>query len=220
MPLYQSRAISSSQQGVHASLANVVQKHMAHAFLKPIQPHNQQAFNDFLQAKQRLGFNEMLLDSCCGTGLSTYTLACANPNTLVVGVDQSVSRLTREATHLNNLPANCLLLRANCEDFWRLCIEQNIHFTKHFILYPNPYPKPKHLQRRWHGHAVFPLLKTLAPQIELRSNWPIYIQEFAAAWQILTGQAGVIKNINPQNPLTLFEKKYAASGQPLWSFNN
>ena len=28
----------------------------------------------------------------------------------------------------------------------------------HTLLYPNPYPKPKQLGSRWHGHAVFPYL--------------------------------------------------------------
>ena len=219
MSFNHSRLVSSAQLTVHKRLEDVVQKHIKHDFLKPIQRHNVQAFNDFIQTKQQLGFDAMLLDSCCGTGLSTYTLACENPNKLVVGIDQSLSRLTREAAHLQALPANCLLLRANCEDFWRLCVEANITFEKHFILYPNPYPKAKHLQRRWHGHAAFPLLKALATHIELRSNWLVYIQEFAAAWQWLTHQQGTISTINPEKPLTLFEKKYAASGQTLWGFN-
>ncbi len=216
----QSREISSSQQGLHEHLDTIVLKHMAHAFQKPVQPHNQQAFDDFLHAKQQLGLEGMLLDSCCGTGLSSYQLARANPDKLVVGIDQSQSRLTREAEHLQNLPTNCLLLRANCEDFWRLCVEHGITFDKHSILYPNPYPKAKHLQRRWHGHAAFPLLKALAPAIEVRSNWLIYIEEFAAAWYLLTGQKGTAAQIQPAKALTLFEKKYAASGQALWGFSN
>ncbi|WP_053981266.1 hypothetical protein [Marinagarivorans algicola] len=216
----QSREISSSQQGLHEHLESIVLKHMAHPFQKPVQLHNQQAFEAFLQVKQRLNLEGMLLDSCCGTGLSSYRLACANPNKLVVGLDQSQSRLTRDTEHLHNLPANCLLLRANCEDFWRLCVEHGITFDKHSILYPNPYPKAKHFQRRWHGHAAFPLLNALAPVIEVRSNWLIYIEEFAAAWQLLTGQKGTIAEIHPRKALTLFEKKYAASGQALWGFGN
>lgn len=216
----QSREISTSQLGPHENLSEVVKKHLLHTFKKPIQQHNQEAFEVFMQARERLALGEIVLDSCCGTGLSSYKLAIENPEKLVIGIDQSLSRLNREAEHLQNLPANCLLLRANCEDFWRLCVDHQVVFQKHSILYPNPYPKAKHLQRRWHGHASFPLLKALSYEIEVRSNWLIYVQEFAEAWAILAGEKGVVAGIKGLNPMTLFEKKYAESGQLLWGFSN
>lgn len=56
-------------------------------------------------------------------------------------------------------PTNLLLLRAELEDFWVLAHRDSdwiVH--SHYLLYPNPYPKTKHLFRRWHGknyHANF-----------------------------------------------------------------
>lgn len=215
--LNNSRTITTSQQQVHERLAEVVNKHITCAYQKPIQPHNIKAFNVLIAAIDQGGYSQLILDSCCGTGFSTVTLAKTNPKALVVGVDQSEKRLMKEADYLQQLPTNCLLLRANCEDFWRLCIQHNIVFEKHFILYPNPYPKTAHLSRRWHGHPSFPCLKLLSRSIELRTNWKIYAEEFSIAWSLLTGGRLQLQLLEVKQSITLFEKKYAESGQQLWA---
>ena len=49
-------------------------------------------------------------------------------------------------------PKNLFLVRAELTDFWMLVARQSDWLVaKHYLLYPNPYPKSKHLQRRWHG---------------------------------------------------------------------
>jgi tRNA G46 methylase TrmB len=97
------------------------------------------------------------------------------------------------------------------------------------MLYPNPWPKAKHLQRRVHGHASFPLLLQLAAgqadgaspgetgQIEVRSNWQLYVEEFGLAMH-LSGVRGSIARVTPDPPLTLFERKYHDSGHMLWRY--
>ena len=217
--MYHSKPVTSDQPGVHRKLKEVVLRHLNSEYQKPIQRHNRQAFEEFLRRLERSEYSILILDSCCGTGMSSKTLASANPNALVVGVDQSGHRLSKansdeQADSVQ--PDNCLLLRANCEDFWRLCVEHQIQFELHFILYPNPWPKPLQLKRRWHAHPVFPWLKPLAKQTEVRSNWAIYLQEFSQAWDLLTGQGGRLEPFTPESFLTLFEKKYANSQQQLY----
>ena len=216
----ESRAITDAQPAVHERLADVVAKHLNSSYLKPIQAHNQLAFAQFKQwlACEQTPHNpkKLWLDSCCGTGFSAVQIAEANPDVLVVGIDQSLKRLSKEADYLLRAPKNCLFLRTNCEDFWRLCVAENIYFYKHTIFYPNPYPKPAQLTKRWHGHPVFPVLKALSENIEVRSNWQIYIEEFANAWTQLSAQYLPVNELVIENPITLFEKKYAASGQQLW----
>lgn len=155
----------------------------------------------------------MILDSCCGTGMSTRLLAESHPSSLIIGVDQSSHRLEKFSGERLD---NSVLLQANCEDVWRLCVENNIAFDEHYILYPNPYPKSVHLKRRWHGHPVFPFLKPLAKKTILRSNWKLYLDEFAYAWDVLTGKYFEVTEVDTRNPMTLFEKKYSASGQKLY----
>jgi hypothetical protein len=40
--------------------------------------------------------------------------------------------------------------------------------AEHFMLYPNPYPKPSDLDKRWHGDSAFPILLNLGGTIEVR----------------------------------------------------
>lgn len=157
----------------------------------------------------------LILDSCCGTGMSTRILANRFPQSLVIGIDQSRKRLEKETEGMKK-PSNCLMLQANCEDIWRLCIKNNIIFDAHYILYPNPWPKINHLKRRWHGHSVFPVLKDLAQTTVLRSNWKLYLEEFSLAWEILAGSTSIIKPLTIENAMTLFEKKYIGSKQQVF----
>ena len=97
----------------------------------------------------------VILDSGCGRGMSTSILASKYPQYPVIGIDRSECRLLRNASTPDGKPPklnNLLLLRAEICDFWMLAA-RNSDWTIHsnYILYPNPYPKSKHLIRRWHG---------------------------------------------------------------------
>ena len=211
------REVYSAQTAPHENLRKVVAKHMASEFRKPLREHNIVAFDRlraFLVAHRQ--DKPLILDSCCGTGMSTRLLAEQNPDSLVIGVDQSLCRLEKHDANRCST-TNYLLLRANCEDIWRLCVDEGIIFSRHFILYPNPYPKPAQLKRRWHAHPVFPILKDLTHETCVRSNWRIYLEEFRLAWEMLTRQQpGTITLAQTDSPLTLFERKYAGSGQTLF----
>jgi len=208
-----SRIIKSNQLGIHHDLEDIVRKHMNTAFQKPVTDFNRKAFDvaDKLYRQHRGNF---ILDSGCGVGESTFHLANNNPEAFVIGVDQSLHRIERN--HDWTLPDNALLLRADLIDFWRLAAKANWQLNQHFLLYPNPWPKKKHLQRRWHGHPVFPMLKVLGGKIELRSNWLIYAEEFVQAFSILSGQNAILETWQPQQTITPFERKYQNSGQMLY----
>jgi tRNA G46 methylase TrmB len=80
----------------------------------------------------------LILDSYCGTGMSTAVLAAQYPEALVVGIDQSASRL---AKHQVVDHQNYLLLQAEAESFWRCLVEAEMPLAAHWMLYPNPWPK-------------------------------------------------------------------------------
>jgi len=212
---YCSRQILSNQTGPHQNLEDVVKKHIDSIYQKPCRKHNLEAFKQ-LQARVTIHRGQgLILDSCCGTAASTRILAERFPQHLVIGVDQSASRLSKGS--FSDFPDNCLLLQANCEDIWRLCVEQGIHFIEHYILYPNPYPKSIHLKRRWHAHPIFPYLQKIAATTYLRSNWRIYLEEFSIAWSLLDGEApNNIEEIRPEVSMSLFETKYLGSGQTIY----
>lgn len=147
----------------------------------------------------------IVLDAGCGTGRSTVHLARENPRHLVIGVDRSYVRLsklpharggglTADAFTVGDVP-NALLLRADLPAFWRLAADVDMRIARQCLFFPNPYPKGAHLKRRWHGHPSFPILLSLgAEQVDLRSNWPVYVEEFALALRVVAeyGEAGAI----------------------------
>ncbi|MDR5897427.1 SAM-dependent methyltransferase [Halomonas vilamensis] len=208
-----SRAVSSNQPGPHQDVSRRVARALAHPLQKPIAAHNQVAFDQadaWLDAQAA----PLILDSGCGVGLSTRRLAATFPDHAVIGVDRSEDRLGREH---GEPPGNALLMRADLVDFWRLAQRAGWAPSRHYLLYPNPYPKALHLGRRWHGHPVFPTLLALGGRLELRSNWKTYVEEFAQAVAYATGKSPDVAAHDPNGDyLTPFEAKYDHSGQALW----
>jgi tRNA G46 methylase TrmB len=117
---------------------------------------------------------------------------------------------------LPQTPANLDLVRADLVDYWRLMREANIAVARHYLLYPNPWPKIGHLARRWHGHPVFPAMLELGGELECRSNWLIYMDEFCFAVSRLTQQHAVCQPYFPECAMTPFERKYLNSGHALY----
>ena len=103
-------------------------------------------------------------------------------------------------------------MQADLNDFWRLAVAANWQPTHHYLLYPNPWPKSKHIRRRWHGAAIFPFIVKLGGKLEVRSNWDIYVKEFARALE-LTGNPCDVTLYESDDAITPFERKYWASGQ-------
>ncbi|MGB8712206.1 MAG: SAM-dependent methyltransferase [Onishia taeanensis] len=208
-----SRAIVTNQPGPHQELARRVSRALAHPLKKPIAEHTRSAFAEadaWLSARPR----PLILDAGCGVGLSTRQLAEQFPGHVVIGVDRSADRLSRDH---GELPDNALLVRADLVDFWRLALASGWQPDRHYLLYPNPYPKAAHLKMRWHGHPVFPAILALGGRLELRSNWRLYVEEFALAIEQATGEVVQAEIHRPDGGfLTPFERKYHGSGQSLW----
>lgn len=210
-----SRFISSAQDGPHRDLDDLVRRHMAHPFRKPILDYNREALATALAAHHAWNPQApLILDAGCGVGWSTLHIAERYPDHFVIGVDQSIDRLSRGKPL--PVPPNAILIRADLVDFWRLLAESGLPLARHYNLYPNPWPKIGHLARRWHGHAIFPVWRELGGELECRSNWRIYIEEMAQALSLLTGQSVQAEPYLTDDPMTPFEKKYLASGHELW----
>ncbi len=212
-----SRFVSSNQDGIHPQLEETLRRHAASSFLKPISEPSRIAFEQGIAAWRAHG-GSLILDAGCGVGLSTRRLAAQFPKSFVMGVDQSSDRLQRAVRWAGQPPSNFITLRADLIDFWRLMLAEGVRPERHYLLYPNPWPKKAHLGRRWHGHPVFTTVVALGGTVECRSNWKIYIDEFAAALAQLAAAECVIEPVPEAAtlPLTPFEEKYAASGHALW----
>ncbi|MFT6681884.1 SAM-dependent methyltransferase [Haliea sp.] len=207
-----SRPVISNQQGLHPRLAQTVHRHLERPSQSPLAPHNKAAWDalaEHLASEPR----PLVLDSFCGTGMSTAQLATAHPQHLVIGIDRSAHRL---ALHQGE-NRQYVLLQAECEPLWRELARAGHRVDYHYLLYPNPWPKARHLQRRIHGHPGFADLLALGGSVELRSNWPLYVEEFGVAMH-LAGVRGCVQAVPEAPPLTRFEDKYRASGHALWRY--
>lgn len=209
-----SKLIVSNQAGVHSELARVLERHRHAPWREPLHAPSLAAFDSLLRHLPGKP-EQLVLDSGCGTGESTLTLARMFPQALVLGIDQSAVRLAERAEFGFAEHGNAILLRARVETIWRRLAELGWRVHRHFLLYPNPWPKAEHLKRRWHGHPVWPGLLAISDALELRTNWPVYAEEFALACT-LSGWRADCRELAPESAgLSPFERKYRDSGHVL-----
>lgn len=207
-----SSPVTSRQLAPHPRLREALMKHLSSPWQKPIADHSRRRFDE-LQPRVSGFSDHLILDSGCGTGMSTGLLAHRYPEHLVLGVDKSEARLER---HSGDLPANALLVRMDLEDFWLLASAAGWRFARQCFLYPNPWPKPEQRLRRWAFHPIFPTALACGGTWELRTNWRVYAEELALAVEWAVGIVEPVTPWNPREPETLFERKYLASGHSLW----
>lgn len=214
----ESGLVISQQTAVHPRLDAVVRKHLAAPWTQPLHRPSVDAFKALEGREIFCMERPFILDSGCGTGESTRRLAGMFPRHLVIGVDRSQKRLGKGGVKTGVFNReNFVLVRAELATFWRLLLETGHTPERHFLFYPNPWPKPAHLMRRWQGHPVFPVLLALGGEIELRCNWEVYAQEFARAAGLATRTDVAVKQIKPEQSISPFEHKYLERGQRLYS---
>ncbi|MEM7080102.1 MAG: methyltransferase domain-containing protein [Pseudomonadota bacterium] len=192
-------------------MTELVERYRQTDHRRRVAAHNEAAFED---ARIWLGQHrsELILDVGCGTGQSTSILARQHPDARIIGLDKSAVRLDK---HQATSADNYLLLRADARDFWYLARREDWRVDQLYLLYPNPYPKPRQVQRRWHASPAMPDLMAISARVEVRSNWRLYCQEFAHACA-LYGRRCELTSFTTDQPISAFEKKYLQAGQTCW----
>eukprot|EP00981_Chlorochromonas_danica_P010447 scaffold3234_cov178-Ochromonas_danica.AAC.3 len=154
----------------------------------------------------------------------------------VVVVEQEEEEEQEEVNReLPSLP-NLILLRADLSSFWYLAsLHSPWTITQHYLLHPNPYPKPKLLPQRLYLDASYPLALSLGGEWIMRSSWRTYCEEMVYTTDY------IMKKVNPSfpTPCTVhyqgsasssgnsggsskmkgwshFEEKFLAAGVPLY----
>ncbi len=203
--------IESSQTGVHPRLLDVLRRHREHASRAPLHAPTQLQFQRWLaEAADRS--RSLVLDLGCGNGESTLRLADVHPDAKVLGIDQSAHRLAKLAPSGYAVDGRATLMRAEAATVLRMLTAAEIRVGTLYLLYPNPWPKPEQLLRRWHGHPVMPMMLSIADAIVLRTNWSIYADEFALTAQACGLAVSTRLLDEGEAVLTPFESKYIASG--------
>lgn len=211
------RGITTSQTEPHEKLLQYVERYRNSKRLRPVSGHTQTAFDEcvsWLNGWQ----GHVIFDSCCGVGESTAVIAAQFPDAKVIGIDKSAARLAKHGHYQNDLN-NYRIVRADVNDFWFLARQHGLQLSQHFLLYPNPYPKPSQVQKRWHAGPAMPDFVSLGGQLHIRSNWKILVQEFQMALSVY-GIDSDISAVNSGPPLTPFERKYCGAGQQCWQLQS
>lgn len=212
-----SRKVQSSQVGIHPRLPGLLDRHRAVSWLQPLHRPTVAAFERLQRCLDGNG-GGLILDSGCGTAQSTQVLGERFPESTVIGVDKSLNRLGRAGANVfPHVENNVIRVHAQLESFWRLALAAGWKLEHHYLFYPNPWPKPGHIQRRWHGHPVFPDMLALGGRIEMRTNWATYAEEFAFAANRLAGSDIEPGRVEASGAVSPFERKYRDSGHALWS---
>lgn len=210
-----SRPVYSQQTGISEQLATLVRKHLHSHYRRPLQPFSLKQFEQLQRVVANTGL-PVILDSGCGNGDSSIQLATRFPDRLVIGLDKSQHRLNKYLKGKSfYFKENLLLARVDLVDTLRQVAAANWHVEQHLLLYPNPWPRQDQIKRRWHGHPVFPALIAISSNIELRTNWKIYAEEFKQALNI-AGKKASMEQIIPGDCISPFERKYQASGHALF----
>ena len=212
-----SRLVDSSQTSPAPQLRRLVHRHLTHPWRRPLAQHTIQSWALIRSVLKEAPYRPIVLDSGCGTGASAWRLADRHPAAWIVAIDQSAQRLGLSKGIRRH--QNIVWARAELGDVWRLMAGEHVNLAVHYLLYPNPWPKPGHLMRRWHAHPAFRDLLRLGGRLESRSNWPIYLQELALAIHWATGTTAQPRPLNPNQALTPFEKKYSKSGHKLFQLS-
>jgi len=213
--------VVSDQAGVHDMLHARIERYRASESLRPIPAHSATAFQHMHSWLTSKGVDpkagRLIFDSGCGRGDSSLELARQYPERVVIGVDKSIARLDKLQQDLagRKLPENLLLVRADLRDIYRQMADASWRVGRHYLFYPNPWPKSVHMGRRWHASDVWPSMMALGGYMELRTNWRIYAEEYVVALAHY-GVEAVAQPVVDDSPISLHERKYMISEHELW----
>lgn len=177
---------------------------------------------DFSFAKAA-AFTTIDLEIGSGAGLFAIRHSLQHPDRALIAIERTINKFAkfdrRRQTHGN--PPNLFALHADAVAVVAHLIPVE-SLNEIFILYPNPYPKPKQQNLRWYNSAFTSyLLSRLKPRgrLTLATNMSYYREESVFKLHELW-DLDVIEDrmIGPdESPRTHFEKKYLLRGETCWN---
>ena len=159
------------------------------------------------------------LEIGCGTGTFALAYAAKNSGRHLVAIEKTVTKFaTFSRAYGKHSPINLTPVHADAS----LWVDRYVpagSIERLFILYPNPYPKKKQENLRWHYMpGMQPILRALKPGASLvfctNLRWLVdeAAEQFSDGWKLSFESLNTIAP-GSREPLTLFEKKYLAKGQ-------
>jgi tRNA (guanine-N7-)-methyltransferase len=159
------------------------------------------------------------LEIGAGQGLHAIRYGLAHPQRRILAIERTTEKFDRfkgryeRHSGLTNL---CPLHADAISVVTHFIRDQSLE--RIFLLYPNPYPKRKQSNLRWHNSPFMKCLLTKLKKngrIYLSSNLPWYAEEaksvFINYWNLKLGSETLV--LDPRLAQTHFERKYLKRGQ-------
>ena len=159
----------------------------------------------------------------CGVGFHPLRYARENPGRQLIAFERTEEKFDKFARRIKNHPPFLNLMAIHGDALnWIVHGIKPLTVDRYIILYPNPYPKEKQKNQRFHEMPFMGyLIETLKRkgQIVLATNIESYAiqakEKFIHTWQLkLFEESRVEKNTSPR---THFEKKYLERGEVCWN---
>ncbi len=191
-------------------------------------PLSEGAENEIQRAKVWLLKSDLPLtvEVGCGAGYHPLAFVRANPRTRILAFERTTTKYEkanhRLRTHLakSSEYERCLIIHGDATHLWSdLFLPKSLDGL--FFLYPNPYPKKQHANRRLAG---MPFFATAIESLKLGGKLVFATNDRNYYDELRTHLAG-LKNltIEKDGPVSLhskprshFEKKYLARGEPCY----
>ena len=149
--------------------------------------------------------------------------ATQNPERFLIAVERTHTRFAqlKQRAHHHAQLKNLIPVHADAIGFVTHHLDDQ-SLEQIFLLYPNPYPKAKHSNLRWHNSPFMSLLlKKLKTggTLTIATNLEWYACEaqtaLVRAWNLQLTEA---RQVSPDAVArTHFEKKYLARGETCWN---
>jgi len=159
-----------------------------------------------------------------GAGLHAIRYAQQNPQRHLIAIERTQTRFHQLARRRAEHPelTNLFPVHADALSVFVHCLpDQSVE--RIFLLYPNPYPKEKQANLRWHNMPFMNFLKTklkVGGSLILATNIEDYADEaeckMIAEWRFQLREKQILNGA--RDPRTHFEKKYLERGQSCWNF--
>lgn len=168
-------------------------------------------------------FDAIELEIGCGVGRFAILKAITQPTTAIIAIEKTSERFGKFAGRVKNhgsLPNLFPVHGEAASVITHFVPEQSLDSI--FILYPNPYPKLKQRNLRWHNRAFMGFLISRLKhggQITIATNIEDYyleaLQMMENTWHLKVVENRKIQRSEP--PRTHFEKKYLERDENCWN---
>jgi tRNA (guanine-N7-)-methyltransferase len=159
----------------------------------------------------------------CGVGLHPIQWAKTNPLSHILAIERTKEKFARFSSRLLHHPQLQNIFPAHADASQLLPhLVQDESVDEYFVLYPNPYPKARHKNRRF-AHSPFSLFlaKTLKKggRLSVATNDLSYADELRIHLPPRTELKLLADELIPCHslPRSHFEKKYLARGEPCFN---